>query len=206
MENTGNQSCSTELLILRAAEKEFLEKGFSGAKTTTIAEAAGVTHAMLHYYYRTKEKLFDTIVTDKIEQLGDILIGSIGNPELPLKERVREGIERHFDYLAAHPLLPRFIVNELAERPGRIHPIREQLLKKAGNFVENVRRELQATGAADIDPVMILSDVISLNVFPFLAAPMIEQLAAGFYGGYREYLDRRKQENVRTILKKLNLE
>lgn len=194
------------MLILRAAEKEFLEKGFSGAKTTTIAEAAGVTHAMLHYYYRTKEKLFDTIVTEKIDRLVDILIGSMGNPGLSLKERIREGIEHHFDFLADNPLLPRFIVNELAEHPWRIQPVREQLQKKAADFVEAIRRELEATGVTDIDPVMIISDIISLNVFPFLAAPMVRQLATGFYGDYREYLDRRKQENVRTILKKLNLE
>ena len=48
----------TEVRILQAAEKEFLEKGYAGAKTTDIAAAAGVTHAMLHYYFRTKDKLF----------------------------------------------------------------------------------------------------------------------------------------------------
>ena len=60
----------TETLILQAAEKEFFEKGYSGAKTTAIAEAAGVTHAMLHYYFRTKDKLFEKIVSDKIGNLG----------------------------------------------------------------------------------------------------------------------------------------
>lgn len=53
---------NTEELILLSAEKEFLEKGYSGAKTTAIADAAGVTHAMLHYYFRTKDKLFEKMV------------------------------------------------------------------------------------------------------------------------------------------------
>ena len=51
------ETSNTEQSILKAAEKEFLKKGFSGSKTTEIAKEAGVTHAMLHYYFRTKENL-----------------------------------------------------------------------------------------------------------------------------------------------------
>ena len=51
-----------EQAILEAAEREFIAKGFAGARTTSIAEAAGVTHAMLHYYFRTKEQLFERIL------------------------------------------------------------------------------------------------------------------------------------------------
>ena len=64
-------SQDTETRILQAAEKEFLEKGYAGARTVSIAEAAGVTHAMLHYYYRTKDNLFEKIVSDKMHMLGN---------------------------------------------------------------------------------------------------------------------------------------
>ena len=56
MDNELNYSQDTETRILQAAEKEFFEKGYIGARTTSIAEAAGVTHTMLHYYFRTKDK------------------------------------------------------------------------------------------------------------------------------------------------------
>lgn len=66
MKKADNQlSQDTEYLILQAAEREFMSKGFAGARTTSIAEAAGVTHAMFHYYFRTKEKLFDRIIAEK---------------------------------------------------------------------------------------------------------------------------------------------
>lgn len=61
---------NTEQAILQAAEKEFLDKGFALAKTTDIARAAGVTHAMLHYYYRTKEKLFERIFQEKVQVMS----------------------------------------------------------------------------------------------------------------------------------------
>lgn len=66
--NTERQNKEHEILV--AAEQEFLTKGFDGARTTSIAQAAGVTHAMLHYYFRTKEQLFERIVDDKFAQMS----------------------------------------------------------------------------------------------------------------------------------------
>lgn len=68
-----NVEGSTESRILAAAEGEFLDKGFDGARTTTIAARAGVTHAMLHYYFRTKGQLFERIISSKIEQLKNMM-------------------------------------------------------------------------------------------------------------------------------------
>ena len=72
MKETGNR----EQAILRAAEREFLARGYDGAKTTAIAEAAGVTHALLHYYFRTKEKLYERVVENAISQLENSLVES----------------------------------------------------------------------------------------------------------------------------------
>lgn len=205
MDNDQKQPRDTEALILQAAEKEFLEKGYAGAKTTDIAEAAGVTHAMLHYYFRTKDKLFEKILADKIDKLSEILLGAVGNPELPLKERIRDGIERHFDFLAANPGLPRFIINELAVHPDRINAIRDKLLEKAGAALASIQKELDALPGVSTTAIMLLADIISLNVFPFAAAPMITAVTGNFFSDYNEFLALRKQENVKTILTKLNM-
>ena len=152
----------TEVRILQAAEKEFLEKGYAGAKTTDIAAAAGVTHAMLHYYFRTKDKLFDKIVSEKIDKLVEILLGAFGNPELPLKERLSEGISRHFEFLVANPGLPRFIINELAMHPERIDYIRDRLFDKTGNVLRGIQKELDALPGVSSDAMMLLADIVSL--------------------------------------------
>ena len=88
MNREQNQSQDTETRILRAAEKEFFSKGYAGARTASIAEAAGVTHAMLHYYFRTKDKLFERIVSEKINILADIILSAIGDGNLPLVVQV----------------------------------------------------------------------------------------------------------------------
>lgn len=200
----NKQSRDTETMILQAAEKEFLEKGYAGTRTTEIARAAGVTHAMLHYYFRTKDKLFEKIVSDKIDKLVDIFLGAVGNPQLPLKERLRDSIERHFDFLVANASLPRFIVNELAVHPERIEQIREKLYVKAGKILSEMQKELDAIKSC-IDAKMLLVDIISLNVFPFLAYPMVKVMAGGFFDDIGAFLEMRKQENVRTVLAKLNM-
>lgn len=200
------QHRDTESLIMEAAEAEFLEKGYAGAKTTKIAERAGVTHAMLHYYFRTKEMLFEKIVSGKIEQLGEILLDVVGNPELPLAGRIREGISCHFDFLIANPLLPRFIINELALHPERINPIRDKLMAKAGEVLSDIQKEIDALPGVNVDATMLLADIISLNVFPIVAAPMLKGAMGAMYGDYDKFLELRKQENIHTILSKLNLE
>ncbi|EKC60388.1 TetR family transcriptional regulator, partial [human gut metagenome] len=113
--------------ILRAAEQEFLAKGFEGARTTSIAKAAGVTHAMLHYYFRTKEQLFERILDEKLQLMSQTVLSAFGEPGLPLAERLRNGIGRHFDFVAENPDLPRFIVNEVFARPERYELMRRRI-------------------------------------------------------------------------------
>ncbi|MBR2932529.1 MAG: TetR/AcrR family transcriptional regulator, partial [Rikenellaceae bacterium] len=130
---TDNQEKqSKEQLILAAAEQEFLTKGYDGARTTSIAQAAGVTHAMLHYYFRTKEQLFERIVDEKFATMSHSMVAIMGDPSLPIVERIKGGIAAHFDFIAANPLLPRFVINEIVSRPERY----EVLYKRAG-FVVN---------------------------------------------------------------------
>ncbi len=205
MEHENMSQLDTEQRILQAAEREFLDKGYAGAKTTQIAEAAGVTHAMLHYYFRTKDKLFEKIVSDKIDKLGDILLGAVGNPELPLEDRLREGIEHHFDFLAANPSLPRFMVNELAVHPERVTPIRDRLYAKLAEVLPAIQSELDALPDVSVDAMMLLADIVSLNVFPFVAAPMLKAVTGDIYDDYSEFIAKRREENVRTILAKLKL-
>ena len=104
---------STETLILEAAEREFLAKGFAGARTTAIAEDAGVTHAMLHYYFRSKQNLFDRIVESKIELLDRLVFSAFDDDSFPLAERLSRGIAAHFDFIADNPGLPAFMITQL---------------------------------------------------------------------------------------------
>ena len=186
-----------EQAILEAAEREFIVKGFAGARTTSIAEAAGVTHAMLHYYFRTKEQLFERILDEKMRLMGESVLAAFGQPGLPLAERLRDGIERHFD----------FIVNEVFSRPERYETMQARIREIAGVLMCDIQRELDASAdrgeTERIDVRMLLLDIISLNVFPFIAYPVIEPILGDLTADRERFFARRRAENTEVILRRL---
>ena len=187
-------SNNSEQAILKAAEEEFLEKGYDGARTTSIAERAGVTHAMLHYFFRTKEQLFDRIVEDKFNLIGASVLLIFGDKSMPLKERLEKGISSYFDFLVANPGLPRFMVNEINHVSNLVE---EQVMKCVMPMAAEVQKEL------DMDVRHLLLDILSLCIFPFLAYP----IAKTMYTDEDEtmMLNCVKQEIITMIFKRLGL-
>ena len=196
-----------EQAILEAAKREFLDIGFAGARTTSIAEAAGVTHAMLHYYFRTKEQLFERILDEKTRLMSQSVLTAFGQPGLPLQERIRDGVESHFDFIAANPDLPRFIVNEVFSRPERYEAMRRRIRTIAEGLMHDIQQELDASAArGETEPVdarMLLLDIISLNVFPFIGFHIIEPVFGDLSGDREHFFGMRRAENVEIILRRL---
>ena len=205
MDNQERQS--KEQQILAAAEQEFLTKGYDGARTTSIAQAAGVTHAMLHYYFRTKEQLFERIVDEKFETMSHSMFAIMGDPSLPIVERIKGGIEAHFDFIAANPLLPRFVINEIISRPERY----KLLYKRVGAMIDNVYCDLQfeidrlaERGEIEwVDVKMLFISILSLNIFTFIAYPFMEPLMGELMADREGFLAARKAENIETILRRI---
>lgn len=201
------QSRNKEEAILEAAEREFIAKGFDGARTTSIAEAAGVTHAMLHYYFRTKENIFNRILDEKMRLMSRSVLMAFGEAGLPLIERLRKGIENHFDFVVENPGLPRFIVNEVMSRPERHEAFKRRIGYLLGAVVEGLQHELDE--AADrgeterIDVRMLMLDIVSLNIFSFIAMPIIEPLVGDLAADRETFYRLRKAENVEVILRRI---
>lgn len=196
-----------EQAILEAAEQEFLDKGFEAAKTTKIASLAGVTHAMLHYYYRTKENLFDRIFEKKVNLLKNSLLVFFDKSDMPFLEKVQCSIESHFDFLKANANLPRFVINELIFKPKRLI-LFEDKINKAGNHILNemskeIEKEVKQGAINPITPVDLLIDIASINVFVFAAMPLLRTFAVEAYGNEEAFLEARKKENVEIILRRL---
>ena len=196
-----------EQAILEAAEYEFLDKGFEAAKTTKIASLAGVTHAMLHYYYRTKENLFNMVFEKKVNLLKDALFVLFDNQGTPFLERVQRAIELHFDFLSANPELPRFVMNELLFNPKRLI-LYEKNIKKMGSHVlkrmsEEIEAEVKQGTIDPIDPVSLLINIASMNIFVFVAMPLLRNFAVEPYGNEEAFMEARKKENVTIIMKRL---
>lgn len=206
-EQKYNDSQDTESKILQTAEHEFLTKGFVGARTTSIAEAAGVTHAMLHYYFRTKEKLFERIIAGKINILKNVLYDTMVSPGISLEEKIKNIIERHLDFVAANPDLPRFLVGEVFCDPQRLSTMLDKIQSYAPVLVSDLQRQIDDAAARGIyrkvDAKMLIIDITSLNIFSYMAAPLINAVLDNCMNDADAFLARRKKENFDTIMRKL---
>ena len=203
----GKTTPNKEQAILQAAEHEFLTKGFDGARTISIARAAGVTHAMLHYYFRTKEHIFERILDEKMHLMGQSILTAIGQSGLPLQERLSDAIGRHFDFIAANPDLPRFVVNEIVSRPERYDTMRVRIRKIADPLMRDLQQELDESAeqglTEPIDARILLLDIISLNVFSFIAYPILEPVLGDLTADRDRFFALRKAENIEIILRRL---
>ena len=197
---------SKEQQILEAAEREFLKKGYDGARTTSIAKSAGVTHAMLHYYFRTKEQLFERFIDKKMSEVVPLLTHLFGNSDLPLVERIEETISVHFDFVATNPDLPRFLINEILPYKERC----DLFYSKVANFLylfNNLQREVNEAAARgeveQFNVLLLFQSILSLNIFPSLMANMIENLMSNNKQSMKEIFAQRKAENIELIMRRI---
>ena len=203
-----NEDMTTEAAIMQAAENEFLEKGFNGAKTTEIARRAGVTHAMLHYYFRTKENLFDQVFLEKLQIVANSFSMILGK-DLPFLERIKLGIEAHFDYLLANPKLPAFIIHEIIADETRREVCKAVILPKFQEVLQRLKIAMQEEVAKGtirfIEPWDLMMNIVSLNVFVFVATPLVKMIVNVDDENFGAFLEHRKQQNVELILKGLQV-
>ncbi|MDE5839845.1 MAG: TetR/AcrR family transcriptional regulator [Muribaculaceae bacterium] len=204
---TDNTLQETEQAILMAAEREFLSKGFAGARTTSIAEAAGVTHAMLHYYFRTKARLFDRVLREKIKILKEALFSSFDYTDASLYEIIRNIVDRHLDFIAANPELPRFLIEEIYNDPERSKVFLEHIGRYAPLIFQTLQHKIDEEAKSGrcrkVDAKMLMLDVASLNIFSFMAAPIVKVALRDMTEDPEAFLAMRKKENYDTIMRKL---
>ena len=198
------KSGNKEQLILEIAEKLFIEKGYTGTRTTEIASEAGVNHALLHYYFRTKENLFNKIFEQKAAQL----LGSFSitvDDDSSFMEKVKNVIETHFEFMYENPKLPLFIIREIVldkERKNFILqnmlPIGKELHRKIKTVI---RKEIRKGTIRPVKTDNLLLSIISLNVFAFVAAQIFFDMdTEKDKEKLKLFLEERKKSNVELII------
>jgi len=196
----------TERQILDAAEELFLEKGFALASTTMIAKKAGCTQALIHYYFRTKDKLIEAVFRKYIAIFFSSFT-QIDQESERFEERVKRKIETHFDILAAHPRLPFLIINELAANPERAPLLRELVRdvpkKVYKRFAADLAAEIAAGRVRPMTPLDLGITLVSLNAMLFLAKPILTNIFRLDDKAFRALARQRKAEHVTIILRSL---
>ena len=197
---------SKKELILKAAEEVFMANGYEATKTTQIAERAGVTHAMLHYYFQTKENIFRKIYEDKINMLKDPIVALVENKEMELPQRIDTIIETHFEFLKANPTLPHFIISEMNNNPHLIETMKENIGEVMGKSYKKLQNEIDEYVAQGIiNPITaldLLLDIVSLNVSAFVMLPIMKSVVSN-KDEQNAILEQRKREIKETINRRI---
>jgi TetR/AcrR family transcriptional regulator len=191
---------NTEEKILAAAKKVFLKEGMAGARMQDIADEAGINKAMLHYYFRSKEKLFERIFTELSQHFFPRLIG-IFESDASLFRKIELFVGEYIDQMQRTPYLPIFVLNEVNRQP-------ETFIKKMmGNrkppvkkFVDDVQDEIKKGIIKPINPLQLLLNIISLCVFPFVAKPMFQLVTNIDRTMFDKILEQRKGEVSKFII------
>ena len=195
---------NTEQIILEAAEAEFLEKGYSNAKTVAIAQRAGVSHSMLHYYFRTKEQLFQKIFKDKVQALTQ-MFNVVFEQNNNFTETLRLIIETQFKFITQNPQLPMFVFREIvSDKENREWAIKI-LFPHLFPFLSTIEKMLNTEIAkGTIRPIAmhnLLMNILSMNISTFIALPVLkESLHFENAEMLENFLNERCESNVQFIL------
>ena len=157
-----------------------------------IADAAGINKAMLHYYFRSKEKLFRTVFTAILERTLPPLVEGLAS-ELPLGLKIRRFIESYVDALERTPMLPAFILAELNRDASGFESIIREAAKPIVPVLERQIAEASSAGRIRrLEAGELLTTILSLCVFPFVARPFLEAVCGMDTPTYQAFLDSRK--------------
>lgn len=193
---------ATEDRILEAAHTVFLRDGTAGARMQEIARVAGVNHAMLHYYFRSKERLAEAVFRRAAGEFFPILLATLSS-DAPLEEKVARVIAVEVEQLGRRPYLPGYLIAELTHHPERAGQLIELATGgPAAALRERVlavlERQIAARVAAGtLRPIaagQFVVNVIALGVFPFAARPMLQAILGLDAAGFAEFVAARRTE------------
>ncbi len=193
----------TEQLILEAAKKVFIEKGYAGARMQAIADEAQINKAMLHYYYRSKEALFSKILDSTVAIMAKQIL-----PVLSGKGTVMEKVEllvgNYIDTITENPHIPMFVLNELAQDQVNFQ---EKMVAQMQNddvfskFMMQIMAEQKQGLLLPVAPHHFMLTVMSLIIFPFIAKPIFTGVMNIPEFMYMQMMQERKQIVIEIIKK-----
>ena len=168
---------STEARIKNAARLVFHKKGFAATRTRDIAEEAGINLALLNYYFRSKQKLFDMIMLETMQQFLISIGQAFNEKDTSLEQKIEKATEGYIDLLVVEPQIPLFIMSELRNKPGELFKalnIRGLILN---SFFAKQFDEAVADGRiAEPNMLHFIMNFIGLTVFPFIGSPMLKMI------------------------------
>ncbi len=196
---------NTEEQILNAAKQIFQSKGMDGARMQEIANKAGINKAMLHYYYRSKQLLFEAVFNNAFSLLAPQL-NAILNDDSSIEEKIKNFTSNYISFIMKHPYLPNFIVQELNRNEDFILKIKNNTgFPNLEKFKKQVDIEVKNGILRPISGEQLFINILSLSVFPFIGKPLIKALINIEDNAYNQIIETRKTEVFHFIINAIKL-
>lgn len=191
---------NTEQKIIEAAENIFHSRGYEGARMQEIAEEAGINKGLLHYYFKTKNKLFEKILDLALQRML-IKIQTILDLDVPLEQKISLVVDQYITFLLKAPQIPLFIVNELNKNSDRFIQkyISKDIRRSFEGFTKAVQKEVDANTIQNIDGRQLFINLMSLLIFPFIGRPLLQVITAANKTEFNQLLEERRQ-HVKTFI------
>jgi len=198
----------TEKRILTAARTVFVRRGTSGARMQEIAEEAGVNQALLHYYFRSKERLSEAVFTEVAGRMFPALIQILGG-DGSISEKVDDIVNMYLDTMSRSPFLPGYLISEMQHHPERVPQLIKgiagvELSTALAPILEKLDRQISSEARAGrmrrISAQQFMSNIISLCVFPFAAQPMLRAAFGLDDDGFAKFIAVRRKELPQFIM------
>jgi len=198
MVNAENDS--TKARILSVAKQVFLLKGMAGARMQDIADEAGINKAMLHYYFKNKEMLFEMIFKESLDQLFPRIVDIIQS-DSTLFEKIERFCTQYIDMMLQNAYLPLFVLNEVNKDPVRF---KEKFWENKDHvflkLVEQIELEVKAGTIKSVRPAHLFINMISMCIFPFIAKPIWMMTTGMDELQFRYFMEQRKTEVAEFII------
>ena len=195
----------TEEKIFESATEVFIEKGMDGARMKEIAEHAGINKSLLHYYYRTKDHLFNAVFEMIVGQMFK-KFAPILDENLSLEDKIRFFFKEHITFLEKNPRLPGFLINELHRNPTRIKRLIQGIdINKLWSTLEDQHKEELTRYNITRETIpQLMTSIAAMSVFPFVAKPIVTSIMEKMGYDFNEYIEERKEYAADFVINAIN--
>lgn len=194
---------TTEQHLKDTARRVFLKEGKMLATTQEIADAAGVNRTLLHYYFRSRDQLFDTVFQEALMKLRQRFHEVIGS-NVVFREKIENLIEVFYEELTELPYLETFIALQLNQEPERYQEMFVHLpggKERIKNFLKEIQQEMEKGVIPEMKPINYFINLFSLMAYPYVARPIYKNMFNLTDAAYNKLLPERKDIILSLLFK-----
>lgn len=180
---------SAEERIKEAAHLLFTRNGYDAVKTRDIAKEAGINLALLNYYFRSKEKLFEIVMQENMKEFFVSIIQIINDETTSIQQKIEKLVDKYIEILLKNPELPVFVMLHMRNNPTRSElqgKFRESFL------IKQIQAAIKNNEIAPVDPINIIINLVGLTIFPFIGRPMLTNINSMTDEQFKQLMMQRK--------------